>query len=137
MEIKRNEATINRPEGDRVIDASYVFTDIPAFVEQLQNEKAWSNNDRNGITVFKSNNITMVISALKAGAAISENEVDGFISIQVIKGKANFTTSDGDIALSENQLVTLHPHVMHTFKAISDCIILLSTFATEDIPQKS
>ena len=133
MEIKRNEATINRPEGDRVIDASYVFTDIPAFVEQLQNEKAWDKNDRNGITVFKSGNITVVISLLKANASIIENEVDGFITIQVIKGKANFTTPDGDILLMENQLVTLHPHVSHSLKAFDDTILLLTTVSKEDI----
>ena len=114
-----------------MIDASYVFTDITAFVKQLQSEKAWSDNDRNGITVFKSGNITVVISALKSGAAIRENEVDGFITIQMVKGKASFTTSDGDIELFEHQMVTLHPHVVHSFKAISDCIILLSTFVKE------
>ena len=38
MEIKTNQATKNRPEGDRVIDAPYVFIDIPGFVEQLKSE---------------------------------------------------------------------------------------------------
>ena len=45
MEIKRNQATFNRPQGDRVIDASYVFIDIPAFVDQIKMEKAWEKND--------------------------------------------------------------------------------------------
>jgi quercetin dioxygenase-like cupin family protein len=133
MEIKRNEATINRPEGDRVIDASYVFTDIPAFVEQMEKEKAWEKNDRNGITVFKSGNITVVISILKANATIVENDVDGYVTIQVIKGKTNFTTPDGDILLTENQLISLHPHVSHSAKALTDSVLLLTTVSREDI----
>jgi hypothetical protein len=50
MEIKRNEATLNRPEGDRVIDAPFVFLDIPEFIHQVKKEKAWKKYDRNGIT---------------------------------------------------------------------------------------
>ena len=38
MEHKRNEATLNRPEGDRVLDASYVFIDINEFTRQLREE---------------------------------------------------------------------------------------------------
>lgn len=132
MEIKRNEATINRPKGDRVLDAPYVFSDISSFIDQLQDEKAWNNNDRNGITIFKSDNISVVISAFKGDALISENEVEGFMTIQVIKGKAVFSTVDGDTVLSENQLVALHPHVVHSFKANTDCVVLLTTFMKED-----
>ncbi|MFC0775532.1 AraC family ligand binding domain-containing protein [Terrimonas alba] len=128
MEIKRTEATLNRPEGARAIDASYIFTDIAATINQLKDEKAWDKNDRNGITVFKSGNIRIVISALKAGAFIKENEVEGYMSIQMLRGKAVFTASEGDVQLKENQLVTLHPHVIHSFKAVSDCIVLLSTY---------
>ena len=39
MENKRNEATLNRPEGDRVLDAPYVFINIPEFIRQLKNER--------------------------------------------------------------------------------------------------
>ena len=128
MDIKRTEATLNRPEGARAIDAPYLFTDITSTIQQLKDEKAWGKNDRNGITVFKSGNIRIVISALKAGAFITENEVEGFMSIQILNGKAIFTTSEGDVKLKENQLITLHPHVIHSFKAVSDCIVLLSTY---------
>ena len=41
MENKRNEATLNRPEGDRVLDAPYVFINIPEFIRQLKSEEAW------------------------------------------------------------------------------------------------
>ena len=67
MEIKRNEATFNRPDGDRVLDGTYVFVDIPSYIRQIKEEKAWEKNDRNGITVFKSENITQVITVLHAG----------------------------------------------------------------------
>lgn len=129
MEIKKNEATTNRPEGDRIIDAPFVIADLSDFVKQLQHEKAWKNNDRNGITLFKSRNITIVLTALKAGASINENEVEGYLTIQVLKGKAVFSATTGNVDLSENQLITLHPHLVHSFRAIEDTIVLLSAFS--------
>lgn len=132
MEIKRNEATINRPDGDRVIDGTYVFVDIPSYVRQLKEEKAWEKNDRNGITVFKSSNVTMVITALQKDATISNNSVDGFLTLQILKGAARINTPDGDVDLVDHQLVTFHPKVMHSVQALSDVIILLTTFNKED-----
>lgn len=132
MEIKRNDATINRPEGDRVIDAPYVFIDIPAFADQVKNEKAWEKNDRNGITVFKSDRLTMVITALQASAQISDNSVDGFLTIQVLKGDAQITTPDGDINATENQVISFHPGITHSVLAVSDAIFLLTIYNIEE-----
>ena len=39
MEIKRNEATTNRPKGDRVIDASYVFSDMSSSLSNCRMKK--------------------------------------------------------------------------------------------------
>ena len=132
MEFKRNEATINRPQGDRVIDAPYVFIDIPAFIEQVKKEKAWEKNDRNGITVFKSDKLTIVITALQASAKISDNTVDGFFTIQVLKGDARITTPDGDIDATENQVVSFHPGIAHSVLAVSDAIFLLTNYSIEE-----
>lgn len=127
MEIKKNDATLNRPEGERVLDAPYVIADISTFVEQLHGEEAYSKNGKNGITVFKSEGLTQVITSMKAGEEIIENEVEGFVSIQVLKGKAVLKIAEGDRMLEEKQLVTIHPHVVHSFKAVSDVDLLLCT----------
>ena len=103
MELKRNESTFNRPEGDRVLDAPYVFFDIEEYAKQLKEEKAWHKNDRNAITVFKTDPVTMVVVGLKAGAVQKDNLVEGILSIQVIEGKIRIETPDGDIELKEKR----------------------------------
>lgn len=130
MEIKRNEATLNRPEGSRVLDGSYVFADIPSFISQLKEEKAWEKNDRNGITIFKSDNVAMVIAALHKGAKIDGNEVDGFVTIQIMEGKARITTPDGDLDLAEQQVISFHPGIQHSVEALTDMIMLLTNYST-------
>ncbi|HEV7781343.1 MAG TPA: hypothetical protein VGO58_08750 [Chitinophagaceae bacterium] len=125
MEIKRNEATRNRPEGDRVIDAPYVFADLDAFKEQVKDEKAWEKNDRNGITVFKSGNMTIVLTMLKEGAVIKDNTLDGFLTLQVLEGVIRVETLEGDVDMGEKQLITFHPCVPHSIEARKDSVLLL------------
>ena len=128
MEIKRNEATLNRPDGDRVLDGTYVFVDLPSYIRQIREEKAWEKNDRNGITVFKSDSITIVITVLQKGSAMRDSQTDEFLSVQVLDGNVRFSTPEGDIDAVKNQLITFHPQVKHSIEALSESIILLTTF---------
>ncbi|MBC7946537.1 MAG: hypothetical protein H7Y42_01565 [Chitinophagaceae bacterium] len=130
MEIKRNEATLNRPKGDRVIDGSYVFIDLPAFLLQLQQEKAWEKNDRNGITVFKSDDLAIVLSTLKGGSQLPDNSVDGYMTIQLIHGKITVVTPDGDVVMAPNQLITFHPNIHHSVQVVDDSVVLLTNYST-------
>jgi quercetin dioxygenase-like cupin family protein len=130
MEIKRNEATLNRPKGDRVIDGSYVFIDIPTFIMQLQQEKAWEKNDRNGITVFKSDELAIVLSAVKAGSELPGNSVDGYLTIQLLHGKISVATPDGDVVMLPNQVIAFHPGILHSVQVIDDSILLLTNNST-------
>jgi quercetin dioxygenase-like cupin family protein len=109
MEMKRNEATLNRPEGDRVIDASYVFMDMDQFIKQIKGEVAWDKNDRNGITIFKTENLTTVLTCLHKDARIKDNSVDGIFQVQVLGGRIRITTADGDIDMEEGDMIVFHP----------------------------
>lgn len=131
MEIKRNEATFNRPDGDRVLDGTYVFVDIPSYIRQVKEEKSWEKNDRNAITVFKSSNITQVITVLHQGSAIKDNDLDEYLSVQVLSGNVRISTPEGDIDAITHQMITFHPHVKHSLEALSESIILLTTFNNE------
>ena len=101
MEIKRNEATLNRPDGDRVLDAPYVFMDLNDFTKQLKDEEAWDKNDRNGITIFKTDGLTTVLTCLHKDAGIKDNMVDGLFQVQVLSGKIRVSTDDGDMDMKE------------------------------------
>jgi quercetin dioxygenase-like cupin family protein len=128
MELKHNDATRNRPEGTRVIDGTQVMIDIPGFTDQLLRENAWEKSDRNGITVFKSENMTMVISALRKGAEMENNSIDAFLSLQVLKGKLSVTSTDGATELEESQILVLHPEIENSVRALKDSFVLLTTY---------
>lgn len=134
MELKHNDSTNNRPQGDRVIDAPYVFCDLPAFTEQVKDEKAWEKSDRNAITVFKSGNSTLVLSAMKEGAVIKDNTVDGFFTIHVLEGSIRVETLGGDLDMCDQQLIVFHRGVPHSIEAKKDSVLLL---ATRDIHEET
>ena len=126
MENKRNEATLNRPEGDRVIDAPYVFINTPEFIQQLMDEEAWQKNDRNSITVFKTSNMTMVLVCLHAKAVLKDNLVDGIVTIQVIDGIIKVSIPDGSVDMLTNQVIAFHQLVDHSIEALTDSVLLLT-----------
>lgn len=128
MEIKRNEATRNRPEGDRVLDAPYVFANLEAFTEQVKDEKAWGKSDRNGITVFKTEGMAIVLTALKEGGVIKDNMVNGFLTVQVLEGTIRMDTPEGEAEMNEKQLIAFHPGVPHSIEAKKDSVLLLTSY---------
>lgn len=131
MENKRNESTQNRPEGDRVLDAPYVFINIPEFIRQLKSEEAWQKNDRNGITVFKTDRVTMVVTCLHAKAVLKNNLVDGIFTIQVLEGIIRVTTPDGEVDMQANQVMAFHQLVDHSILALMDSVVLLTNNAAD------
>lgn len=127
---KYQDATLNRPEGDRVIDAPYVFTDLGKYIGQLKREDAWAKNDRNGITLYKTTGLTVVLTCLHRGASTEENTVNALLSVQVLDGSIEFTTDERTMVLQKDQMVTLHQDVLHSMRAVSDAVVLMITAET-------
>jgi quercetin dioxygenase-like cupin family protein len=128
MEVKQNDATLNRPAGDRVLDAPWIFTDLELITEQLRSENAWEKNERNGITVFKTDKLTVVVTILKEGTEINENSVDGLFVIQLVKGKIKVQTGGSPFELKTGQILHLHEGVAHSITAMEETTLLLSTY---------
>ncbi|KAA0992913.1 cupin domain-containing protein [Dyadobacter aurulentus] len=128
MEIKSNQSTTNRPDGDRILNAPYVFTDIPMYLQQLKSEKSWEKNDRNAITVFKSDKITMVVAALRAGAVVNDHAIDECLTCQVLSGELKAETEGRIFYISAGQMMTFHAHLAHSIQALENSEILITTF---------
>ncbi len=126
MTEKYNEATNNRPEGDRPIDARFVLADIENYIDQLKEEKAWKKNDRNAITLFKSTGITIVLVALHKNATINPHSIDGVTCLHLLKGELTVDLSGESIDVDEEQLITLHPQTEHTITANKKSFFLLT-----------
>jgi len=130
MEEKFNDATQQRPEGDRVIDAGMVTIDMPSFIAQVKQESAWKDTDRNAITVFKTNGMRIVLIVLHAGAEMKTHIAEGIISVQVIEGKIKFNAENRSVELGEGQMLALHKGIPHSVLAVEETIFLLTLTTT-------
>ncbi len=126
MQEKYNEATINRPEGDRPVDAPVVLIDIPDFIEQIKDERAWDKNDRNAITVFKSDKMRIVLVALHKNAEMQTEHPKNIFSIQLIKGKIRLYTNEKSVEMNKEQLLVLHENIPYKVEAVKKSIFLLT-----------
>ena len=126
MEIKYNEATPQRPEGDRSLDAALVAIDLPVFVKRIKEESTWKESDRNAITVFKTNGLRIVLIALHKGAEMPTHTADGIISVQVLEGQMQFNTEWRSVELSNGQMLALHERIPHSVLALKETIFLLT-----------
>jgi len=126
MEIKYNQATAQRPEGDRSLDAALVSIDLPAFVKQIREESTWDESDRNAITVFKTNGLRIVLIALHKGAEMASHIADGIISVEVLEGQMQFNTEWRSVELCKGQMLALHERIPHSVLALKETIFLLT-----------
>ena len=119
MDAKYNDETENRPYGARFIDGDILKIDLPSYIGQLKSEEGWKNRDRNAVTVFKSENVTMTLVLLAPDAVVIPGSFSGtgIMTIQVLEGDLIFINGVNELALTPGQLVTVHEHI--PFKAIA------------------
>jgi len=129
MENKSNQATNLRPEGDRILNASLVEMDLNKLIAQVREEQSWNENDRNSITILKSETMRIVLIGLHEGAELKTHTANGMISVQVLEGNIRFTTEPQTVELVKGQMLALHPKVPHSVLALQESFFLL-TMAT-------
>ena len=120
------DATPKRPEGKRTVDAPMVTIDLSLFIEQIRNEKAWKDSDRNAITIFKSILVRIVLIALHKGAEMAKHTASGTISIQILEGQMRLTANEQTIDLGRGQMLVLHEGIEHSVYATEETVFLLT-----------
>ena len=120
------ESTHNRPEGERTIDTSQLVIDIPSFIKQIKGEKQWKKSDRNSITVFKSDKMRIVLTALRKKAEIHTQHPENILSLHVINGKISLKTQLKKVKLNRGQILALHEKIPYTIKAMKKAVLVLT-----------
>ena len=130
VDEKFNDATKQRPQGERIMDAALVTIDLSSFTKQIREKKAWKDSDRNAITVFKTDGMRIVLIALHKDAEMKKHTADGLISIQVLEGQSLFTTEEHSAELGQEEMLALHENIPHSVLAKKETIFLLTLTTT-------
>lgn len=126
MENKFNESTPQRPDGNRIMDASLVSIDLNHYKKMIREEDKWKEGARNAITIYKSSEVRILMIALHANGDLPRHSANGTICVQVLEGKMNFSTPDRTAELSEGEMIVLHKNIPHSVTAIEETVFLLT-----------
>lgn len=126
MENKSNDATPQRPEGNRVLNAQLVEMDLYNFIDQIKDETTWANSDRNSVTIFKSDTLRIVLMGLHENAELKTHKANGVISVQVLEGKINFITEQQSVLIEKGQMIALQENITHSVIALTESFFLLT-----------
>ncbi len=121
-----HHATLQRPEGERVLNAPFVELNLHQFIQQIKSETTWAESDRNSITIFKSDTMRMVLIGLHENAELPSHKANGVLSIQILEGKMALTVEQKSIEITKGQIIALGENIIHGVKALSECFFLLT-----------
>ena len=130
MDNKMDDVTQNRLTTDHIIDGNVLKIDIPNFINQIKNEKEWIEGDRNAITVFKTNNLSIVLIALHKNASMPNHKVNGTLSLQVLEGAIQVVANNETIDLTNGQMLALNTSFEHSILANEASVFLLTLTTT-------
>lgn len=126
MENKSNDATPQRPDGERMLNAPLVEMNLNEFIRQLKTETTWAESHRNSVTIFKSDTLRIVLIGLHENAELTPHKANGVISVQVLEGKLSFSTEQQNTILEKGQMVALQENITHSIKALTETCFLLT-----------
>jgi quercetin dioxygenase-like cupin family protein len=126
MENKSNEATPQRPQGDRMLNAALVEMDLNKFMDEIKQESTWKESDRNSITIFKSDSMRIVLVGLHENAELKTHTANGTISVQVLEGAIKFTAEPQAVHLEKGQMIALQEKMPHSVIAVRESFFLLT-----------
>lgn len=131
MIYKQNDATNNRPEGRRPLDADYIPLSFGERIAQLKSEKAWIEGDRNAITLLHHPRLRLVLMALREGALMDTHTADGPVTIQTLEGEIGVEVCGKHFPLRLQEAIAIEGLVPHSVKALSEAVFLLTLGPSE------
>ena len=126
MGKKSNDATPQRPEGERILNAPIVKMNMNDAITQIKSETTWADSDRNSVTLFKSETMRIVLIGLHENTELKPHKANGIISVQVIQGKIEFTAEQQNTHLEKGQMIALQENIVHSVKALTESFFLLT-----------
>jgi quercetin dioxygenase-like cupin family protein len=118
LAVKRKEERV--PSGPAITFA------IAEEINLLRQGPEWVSSKRNSVTVVKTSNLSVVLTAIKKGATVCGHEVDGPVTVQVLSGAIQFRVLGESRSLAAGTVIALDKGIPHDIQALQDSELLLT-----------
>ena len=92
----------------------------------LRERAAAARSGRVAKTLVKEGHLRVTLIVLRRGAALGAHQVDGVVSLQVLRGRTRVAAEGKTVDLSRGDLLVLDQDVTHTAEALVDCALLVT-----------
>jgi len=99
---------------------------IAEEIAALRAEEGYRERDRSSRTLAKETDFRVLLSALRAGAALDEQDGDARASVQVIEGSATLGVDGDETVLEAGELAIVDAGQPWLLEARSECAVLLT-----------
>ncbi len=117
-----NKATTQRPEGDRAIEDKLIKVNLQETANMLMAEPSWADSDRNAITLFKTDEMTVLMVILRPGAELKPGSDDGSatLMVQVLSGSLTYDIDEKAGLFLADEVVHVQKGTPYSFRATDD-----------------
>jgi len=113
-------------ESRPLIQDLMVFS-LSAEAEALRHEEQYRNGDRNSATLAKEVDFRVLLTVLRSGATLDEQDGDARASLQLLEGSASMSVGEDEEAqLSAGDVAVVDAGRPWLIRATSECAVLLT-----------
>jgi quercetin dioxygenase-like cupin family protein len=103
-----------------------VSTNVDEEGAKLRERAKAARSGRAGKTLIKQGPLRLTISALNKGIELTTHEVEGPMSVQVLRGRVRFDSEAGSLEAKQGGIVSFDAGVRHSAHALADSTLLIT-----------
>ncbi len=98
---------------------------LMSMAEKLMREATFATSGRASLTLARGDEMTVVLTVLKAGTALEEHPAPAAATVIMLSGNIIFTTGAEKITLEPGEAVTFTTDILHAVYANEDSAFLI------------
>ena len=126
---KREQIAANGGASERTprpLAGTALKFDFEVEAKSLELEEAWQVSGHNARTLIKTDELRVVLIALKAGARMQQHKTDQHVTVQALKGRLRLHLPREVIELAAGNLLALDRDVPHDVEGLEDSLFVLT-----------
>lgn len=112
--------------GSRELMEGLMVFGLHTEIEALRGEGPYQDGDRNSVTLAKEVDFRVLLSALRSGASLDEQDGDARASLQLLEGSARLRVGEQETEMAETDIAVIDAGRPWSLTATSDCALLLT-----------
>lgn len=110
----------------RPMGAELMAHGLQQELDRLTREPAWREGDRDSLTLFKGPDLRVVVTLLRSGARIGDDQAHGSMSIQVLSGSLAIARDRDALEVGTGELVAVEAGGGWSVEAREESAVLLT-----------